>query len=292
MSGPAWGAEGAILAAATDTTAAVPVPPGVVANSIVVVILYRDASGPLAYDPLTVPTGFALPSDNPGVTTITFHSFAHDVIWHRAAGPESGTYDFSWSRSCFRVGVAARLDGCITTGPPFEANDGAASSSASADTPAVSLTTLGADRLLVWSGGSWTGGAWTMPTGFTQRIADVPFDLLTLGTRDQPAAGSSGSLVGTQSTEAHTAWLGSFIAAPAGTTYDLTGAAAAVGCGAGARSLLLGRAGSGTAAGAGSGGVLVAPGEPLHGPARVLAATPAGPRITAARPNPVAQASQ
>jgi hypothetical protein len=217
MTGPTVGAV-SYLTSGTDTIGSVPVPSGVAADSIVLVVLYRGADGPQAYESLTLPDGsWSLATHNPGATTGTFHCFYMDVAWKRATGADSGTYDFSWASSRFRVGFALRIDDCATSGTPFEDDDGATSSSASTDTPAVSVTTTGADRLLVWAGGSWTVGAWTPPSGFTDE-ADTDFDLLHGASLAQASAGSSGSLVGTQGSEAHAAWAGAFTPAASGIT--------------------------------------------------------------------------
>jgi hypothetical protein len=215
MVAPTIGAIGARLTGTETTTAQVAVPPGVVVDSVVVVTICRNSFA-ASYDPLTsVAAGFTLVDDNPGrashnsgVTTVM------DVLWKRATGADSGTYDFGWTDSAYRVAFAARIDGCRTTDDPFEADDGAAQAGTAptTDTPALSVTTIGTDRLLLWAATSWDSGTWTMPTGFTQQVSDVSFDLLTCGTKNQAVAGGSGSLVGSQpGSSAHAAWVGAFV---------------------------------------------------------------------------------
>lgn len=216
MAGPAYGAAGAQLASGTDSTAQIPVPASVVSGSVVLVCLFRGADSNPAYEAVTPAAGFSVVPDNPGDAdnSADSHGFFCDVFWHRASGNESGTYDFTFP-SRFRVGFAVRVDGCRASGPPFEVDDGARSTTSdpkSATTPAVSNTTTAADRLLVWAGWSWTTGAWTQPSGFTARVTNTPFDLITLSTKDQAAAGAAGSLTGTQSSESHAAWVGAFVA--------------------------------------------------------------------------------
>lgn len=210
MAGPTWGVA-ALLANATANTAQFAVPSGVVAGSVIVAVLYRDLSG-ASYEAVTLPSGFTLVPGNPGATTGTFHTVGMDIAWKRATGADSGTYDFSWTTSFFRMGVAMRLDGCTSSGNPFEADNGAVSSANSTSTPAVSVTTLGADRLLLWVGSSWESGAWTQPSGFTARVTNADFDLLTAASAAQAVAGASGSVAGTQVSEAHSAWVGAFLA--------------------------------------------------------------------------------
>jgi hypothetical protein len=217
VAGPTIGAIGARLSASSTTSASVAVPSDVAADSVIVVMLSRSALDD-SYRTLTLPSGFALVPDNPGGTTGAGGAFkALDVAWKRATGNDAGTYDFSWSGSNqFRTAFALRIDGCRTAGNPFEADDGAVGTGDVVVTPAVSVTTTGADRLLLWGAGSWDSGAWTMPTGFTQQVSDAPFDLVTCGTKAQAVAGGSGSLVGSQpGNSTRAAWVGAFVAPPA-----------------------------------------------------------------------------
>lgn len=212
MAGPTYGATGTRLSGASDTTASLAVPAGVASGSVVVAFLARDTSLG-AYEAFTsLPSGFALVPDNPGFTVDSSGGQNMDVAWKRASGADSGTYDFAWTTSMFRAGFVARIDGCVATGNPFAPDDGAVNVGTSTSTPSVSVTTVAADRLLVWCGSSWTSGTWTAPAGFTPQVTDVAFDLLYLATAAQASPGSSGSIVGTQAGFAHAAWVGAFAA--------------------------------------------------------------------------------
>lgn len=210
---PTYGAASTPPSWVNATTVQVPAPSGVVSGSVVLVVLARDDL--TSYENPTAPGGWTKVPDNPGFASATnsAHTFNADVFWHRASGSESGTYDFSWTTGAWRSGVAVRLDGCRASGNPFEVDDGAASTGGvtSTSTPAVSVTTTGDNRLLVWVGWSWTSSTWTQPTGYTTRVSNMPFDTAFVATKVQAAAGATGSVTGTQGNEVHAAWLGAFV---------------------------------------------------------------------------------
>jgi hypothetical protein len=79
------------------------------------------------------------------------------------------------------------------------------------DSPAVTVTTTGSDRLLVWSATNWSGGAWTPPTSFTER-RDSGDEVMTSADLAQAGAGSSGSITGTcVGNDRRTAFLGALL---------------------------------------------------------------------------------
>jgi hypothetical protein len=215
---PALGAIGTRLFG-VHGPAYIDVPDGVVAGSVIVVFIYRGNVSP--YDTITLPPDFTLATNSPTDVAADAGQVVLDVAWKRATATEStdDTYNFTWSdNSAFRVGFAVRIDGCRTTGDPFEADDSGVSLTASTDTPAVSVTTTGDNRLLLWCAATYSSGDWTPPTGFTTQVDDLAYDLLLLATAEQPFAGSSGSLVGVQAEAgwgswSHSAWVGAFVGA-------------------------------------------------------------------------------
>lgn len=213
----AYGASGAAF---TDSgsSVAIAAPAGVVADSVVVATLYLDGA---TDQNVTAPAGWAAAASTP-VATNNHRAY---IFWHRAAGPESGPYVFTWDASVFREGQAHRYDNVITTDVPFDTGVAAASeNTSSSSSPAVSITTTGPDRVLVHVATCWSGGTWTPPAGFTRR-QQTPVGLITLGDAAQAAAGSSGSVVATTTTsERRTAWLGALRPAGALITGVATGA--------------------------------------------------------------------
>lgn len=218
MAPPAFGAAGTYLTGASGTSAAIPVPSGVTADQIILAHLYIESTATV-----TPPAGFTeagaspISATGPGAHTLR-------VFWKRATGADSGTYSFTWTGSAYREGSAQRYTGCITSGSPFDTGAGAPNSaqrsSDATTTPAVSLTTQGVDRLLVWAGTNFTGGTWTPPTqggGYTERV-DAGADL-SVATVAQASAGSTGSVVGTCSTSGYeVAWLGALLPDTGGAT--------------------------------------------------------------------------
>lgn len=121
------------------------------------------------------------------------------LFWRRSAGDDPTTYDFVFSDTApYAEGVALRIPGALASGDPTEAVQGAARSSNGETTPSVSLTTSGADRLVVWVGANYNGGSWSPPSGFTERYDGGT--CLSVATMSMPTAGSTGSVSGACST--------------------------------------------------------------------------------------------
>lgn len=197
MAAPAFGTVGTYLAGFTGTTAAVPVPASVANNDVILVDLYLEV-----LRTITPPAGFTLLNSAPAATTKQWHY----KYWKRATGTDTGTYSFTWTTATYCVGSAMRVTGCITSGSPVDVFDAQINSTFSAVSPAVTVTTTGVDRLLVFSATNYAGGAWTPPTSFTERVDNTAE--FTSDTLPQAVAGSSGSVTATcASSDAQTAWL-------------------------------------------------------------------------------------
>lgn len=181
-----FGAIGTVLAGTEATSAAIAVPAGVTSGQIILVHLYREGTATI-----TAPSGFTEITPRQATTT---RIVEHSIWWKRATGADSGTYTFTWTGNIWRSGVAIRYTDCVASGSPVDVHNGAARSSSGTVTPAVSVTTTGIDRLLVWSGMCFNDGTWTMPSGFTGRGPGN--QVLGVGDKSQAAAGSSGSLTG------------------------------------------------------------------------------------------------
>jgi hypothetical protein len=210
MAAPTWNAIGTLLNGTFTNTVAIPVPAGLVLNSVILVGIYCETG-----DTISGPAGFTQAPNSPAAMA---GQNLLSVWWKRqtsatGAGETTGTYAFtkSTTTSAWWTAVAARFQGCITTGNPIDVSNSATkTTSTTATTPAVSVTTTGADELLVfWATAYPGGGTWTQSSGFTERQEQ---ESLTLADKTQAAAGASGSVVATYSAnEAETAWLGALL---------------------------------------------------------------------------------
>lgn len=169
-------------------TSAVLVPPATALNDIVIVFLYKENT-----NAVTPAAGFTEFSHNATTGTQDHDSY---LLWKRATASEPASHTFSWTTSNWRTGFVVAFRGCITTGSPVDVVTSATTgSTASTTTPAVQVTTTGADRMLAWFGSTWEVTAWTTPTGLTAEApGSAPATRLTHGAyANQVAAGLSAS---------------------------------------------------------------------------------------------------
>lgn len=182
----------------------VPVPAGVAADDIILVVMSLDTA--------TVPTppaGFTQAS-NSGANAAGIYQ---RVFWKRATGADSGTYNFTATGAANPTAVALRFAGCISSGTPLEATTSASNTSASTSTPAVSATTTGPDRLWVWNGQGNANTTYSTLSGFTEVHENGATGFHgAVDVKTVPSASSSGSLVSTMGTSATSlAWLGALL---------------------------------------------------------------------------------
>jgi hypothetical protein len=249
---PALVATGAYLTEGNSASAAIAVPAGVAANDIVLVLLYLETTATI-----TPPTGFTQ-LGRQSATGAQDHDSV--VFWKRTTGADTGTYTFSWTGSVWRTGFAVALRNVATSGTPVDDYLGNTSGGATTtNSPAVSVTTTGTNRMLVWFAASWEVVAWVVPSGYAAiSPSGAPSSRLTAGADLlQSAAGSSGTVQGsgTNSGAAYTktAHLLALSSLSSSTTYDKTGGGASAAVGVGARSTAHAKTGGATSAGAGGG---------------------------------------
>jgi hypothetical protein len=215
MAAPTFGASGAFLDG-DAATCNVAVPLLVAANSVVVVAIFLDSTVTVT----GVPTGFSNAENSP-VFMNPLGGGKHRlyVYWKRATGVDTGTYDFTLSASTYREAQAHHYENVVTTGTPFDSPTSSASDEASGTTsPAVSVTTNGADRMLIHGTTNWAGGTWTAATGFTKR-QEGGFGVILMEDKTQAAQGSSGTVQATcTGNDKRTAWLGALIGTTSGST--------------------------------------------------------------------------
>lgn len=204
MAAPAFGAAGTYLAG-TAANSAVAYPASVGAGDILLMAMYIESTTAVT------PPGSWVQKATVAVTGVSAHTFR--LFWIRATGGESGTVTFTHS-SAYRECMMARYTGCVASGDPFDTAgvNTASSTTPSSATPAVTLTTGGADELLVWYTTNFDGGTFTAPSGFNGRHLANDMAIADLA---QTVAGSTGSLAGTgpSAADGKTAALGALLPA-------------------------------------------------------------------------------
>lgn len=199
MAAPTFVAAGPYLSEGGGSSANIGAPSGVQAGDIVLIVLYHEHEGGAA-TPSSVPSGFTeIHSEH--TTGDVSHS---RLYWKRSSGSEPSSYNFSFSNSNWRTGYSVAFRGCVSSGDPVDAFDGntSGSNNSGSSAPAVSLTTTGPDRMLVYFCSNYVTTAWTLPSGFTAfepAGKPSPRCILGGGYQVQAAAGSTGSLVATGS---------------------------------------------------------------------------------------------
>lgn len=222
MAAPAFAAAGTLLAGSNSASASIAVPSGVAANDIILAFLTVQL-GPSAPPAVTgIPSGFTEAASSPASSAVSTDLQDWHVYWKRATAADAGTYDFTMaSAPQWRTGFALRYTGCVTSGNPIDAAVGAGNSATSLNFPNTSLTTLGPDRLVVWTGGAWDGFACTQPSGFTidaQGVTNNTSAGMCITSKSQAVAGSTGTLSASFSsgTLPKSVWLGALLPATAG----------------------------------------------------------------------------
>lgn len=205
MPAPSHGSIGTLLQGSA-ATANFPVPASVASGDLIVVAFFQDGDGTIT----GMPAGFAHAPSSPVNVIPESGGGRHslNVLWKRADAADTGTYDFTLSVSTYRHGRAIRHTGAVASGDPWDNTASAYSGVNVSASPAVSVTTLGPDRLLLWFATNWSGGTWTPPTGFTERF-DSGDGTASGADKAQATAGTSGSISGTcTGSDRAGAWLG------------------------------------------------------------------------------------
>lgn len=200
MAAPTFVAAGAWLTAGYGNgSAALASPAGAQVNDIVLAYVYKESA-----DAITAPAGFNL------IATLANNVDANQdqwlsIFWKRVTStPEPGTYNFTWTESgqTWRTGFTTLWRGAATSGSPIETFSTAMAKSGSTTTPAVSLTTGGNDRTLVFASSIWDVASMTGPTGYTQTTpGSAPGTRVLWGAyQTQATPGATGNVTATYST--------------------------------------------------------------------------------------------
>lgn len=213
---------GGILTGSSSTTAAVPVPPGVVGTTtdpgeVIVVVMYVENSQAVTPD-----TGFVHAGSSPVTNSSATKPIVLSVFWKRATGADSGTYAFTVAAGlAWREGYALRYTGCVTSGNPFDVTTSAqADSGAAGAFTSVSATTTVANDLLVYIATTYDGRTVALPSGFAGKAGSGAW---IISDNPQPSAGATGSIAGSWSgsNTSTVVWLGA-LKPPGGATVDYT----------------------------------------------------------------------
>lgn len=199
-----WAAAGTAFSD-TSATPAFAVPAGMVADQVAVAVFFVNGSTDRNVAP---PDGTWDAAEGSPVAASNHRLY---IFLHRAAGDESGTYTFTLDGADFVEGQVHRYTDCATSGALLDAGtDTAVDNVGSVTTPAVDITTLGADRRLLHAASDWAGGTWTASVvpAFTKRQQPA-VGLSTLSDAVQAVAGGSGSVSAVSTNlDKLTAWLG------------------------------------------------------------------------------------
>ena len=211
MAAPAFGTAGTYLTGGTRTTSSVPVPASVASGDSILALIYIEST-----TAVTPPAGFEeiTPAPQTSGPATVLRAFLK-----RATGADAGTYAFTHA-SAFTEGVAVRSTGVGLAGLLYDVANSASRSSNSTTTPAVTVSTSGADRLLYWVASSVATGAWTPPATYTERV-DTGGEI-SVASVAQASAGSSGSVTGTGPNGFMNAWLIALSSAILATTATQT----------------------------------------------------------------------
>lgn len=192
---PAFVSAGASTGVANSSSVNVPYPSGGAGLDVVFIQIWSTSATVTG-----VPSGFTQLSGTP-ITTSGLGGGNDDTRWYvftrPADGSETGTANFTLSSSKTRQAVALRFSGADTSTTPIDVVN-SAYAGGSANTPAVSATTTGVNRLLIhWANKFDSASSHTAPSGFTERSsADVATLSHMVSTKAQAAAGATGSIAG------------------------------------------------------------------------------------------------
>jgi len=187
---PVHVASGTVTPRSQANAVQVPIPTsgGIAAGTVDVVFIAFSSALPI----ITMPSGMNFLGKVEGHDGGARNTALH-VFWRRPVA-SSGNYSFTFNGTYTRRGLAFRFTGCATEGNPFEASHFPPYGDYS-DAPATSLSTEGANRLLLWAAMSWDTNNINRPSGTTQLYmtsGDSPS--LTVAYRVQETAGATGSI--------------------------------------------------------------------------------------------------
>lgn len=192
--------------ASGQTSSAIPVPAGVtnLATDLIVVLLFLNNN---ANPAITTPLDFVEAPSSPVVNNTASNQFVLKVFWRRPTAADTGTYNFTWSGATGACGFAMRISGAVATGNPFDVSNSVASTVATnATTPAVAVTTTGANELLLYFAANYGGLDTALMSGFAEHL---DAEGVVAQSKAQAVAGASGSLVANYtSASGSSAWVG------------------------------------------------------------------------------------
>ncbi len=183
----------------TKTNVTVNRPVGVQADDIIMLHYYIEDSNPTITAPDASWTEISYPVGTSGrlVDATSGQVTVQRAWWKRATASEPTSYTFTHSSAITEGGIMA-FSGAINTGSPFEILNSAVQSAKTAQPPAISGTTGGENRLLIYVVGHYYFGNDTQgPTNFTEiyEIAGSNSGM-NVSYKAQPLAGGTGNIAG------------------------------------------------------------------------------------------------
>lgn len=209
MTAPSLRALGTVVAA-TTTSPSFAAPAGAIATDVILVAYFQGDGRTTS----TAPAGFTLAADLRQVNNPAAGDPSHSlyVWWGRfsdvGAGPYTFTVTVGSGGTPFIEGRTAAIQGCATSGNPFEAADGNTSGASAVTTaPAVSATSTGTDRYAFYVATNWSGGAWTPASGFTEQW-DANDRIITIDDLTMPTAATTSPQAVCAGSNDSNAWVG------------------------------------------------------------------------------------
>lgn len=226
MVAPIVAAAGDVIdgTSAEGTTHSFDAPAGIVDGSLLVAAYTVEHNG--AGSQLAAPSGWLTPPGAPAFQAVANGTAFY--VWFKVvenAGAEPASYNLPVQDGRWVRGAVLRISG-HDEASPWDDGDSAVSAS-STSVPSTSITTTGADRLVIWGASSYNLSAFaTMPTGFTEHptYASASSETTTLATREVTSATTiTTGTIDTSATAGKAAWLGAV--RPAGGTATVFGTA-------------------------------------------------------------------
>lgn len=191
MAAPAYRSSN-VGGGATTTSVTVTKPSGTTTNDILLYGIYLEGD---MSSPITWPSGFTQIRSVAQLDGTAFGPFDYRLAWawKRADGSEGASYQASGWISNYNEAWVASFSGCVTTGTPYDDEDGVANTVGDDAPTTPSVDTIGANRLIVASYCSYDGGpaVWAPGgSGMTERIDSISKSLYDVA---QASAGASGA---------------------------------------------------------------------------------------------------
>lgn len=185
---------GPVAAGSTASTINISQVPGMQVGDLIVIVNYQEVTGAQVDATGTFTKLFEANNWGGGIHTMT-------VWWKRVTASEPA-WQFTPPSSTWVGGQAMCISGALASGSPFRQTPASATAddTTSANSPAVALTAVPANDILIWAGTNYQGPTITGPAGYT--LAGTSSRVAAMGHKIQTATGDTGNVVATWGTAA------------------------------------------------------------------------------------------